>query len=81
MILFLPDSSKDEPALFKYIRFVVCKSTTKILSHLVSMMQENKDQSGPLVRQHLPENVLSKIPKEWNYIPQDPKLNETNKSM
>ncbi|KAK7164992.1 hypothetical protein R3I94_003391 [Phoxinus phoxinus] len=76
----LTDSSKDEPALFKYIRSIVCKSTNKVLSHLVSMMQENKDQSGPLVRQHLPENVLSKIPKEWNYIPQDPKLNETNKS-
>ncbi len=44
------------------------------------MMQAYKDQSAPMVGQHLPENVLSKIPKEWNYIPQDPKFNETSKS-
>ncbi|XP_048045124.1 uncharacterized protein KIAA0825 homolog [Megalobrama amblycephala] len=76
----LTDSSKEEPALFKYIRSIVCESTSKLLIHLVSMVQEYKDQSGPLVQQHLPGNVLSKIPKEWNYIPQDPKLNETNTS-
>ncbi|XP_016093785.1 uncharacterized protein KIAA0825 isoform X1 [Sinocyclocheilus grahami] len=76
----LADSSKEEPTLFKCIRSIVCESTTKLLIHLVSMMQACKDQSGPLVRQHIPENVLSKIPKEWNYIPQDPKFNETSKN-
>uniref|UniRef100_A0A9J8CNF2 KIAA0825 n=1 Tax=Cyprinus carpio carpio TaxID=630221 RepID=A0A9J8CNF2_CYPCA len=44
------------------------------------MMQACKDQSAALVRQHIPEHVLSKIPKEWNYIPQDPKFNETSKN-
>uniref|UniRef100_A0A671KD88 KIAA0825 n=1 Tax=Sinocyclocheilus anshuiensis TaxID=1608454 RepID=A0A671KD88_9TELE len=76
----LADSSKEEPVLFKYIRSIVCESTTKLLIHLVSMMQAYKDQTGPMVGQHLPENVLSKIPKEWNYIPQDPKFNETSKN-
>ncbi|XP_073696093.1 uncharacterized protein KIAA0825 homolog [Garra rufa] len=76
----LADSSKEEPALFKYIRSIVCESTTKLLIHLVRMMQACKDQSGPLVPQHLPETVLSKIPKEWNYIPQDPKFNESSKN-
>uniref|UniRef100_A0A9J8D6B6 Uncharacterized protein n=1 Tax=Cyprinus carpio carpio TaxID=630221 RepID=A0A9J8D6B6_CYPCA len=52
-------------------RSIVCESTTKLLIHLIGMMQAYKDQSGPMVGQHLPENVLSKIPKEWNYIPQD----------
>uniref|UniRef100_A0A9J7WVJ0 KIAA0825 n=1 Tax=Cyprinus carpio carpio TaxID=630221 RepID=A0A9J7WVJ0_CYPCA len=74
------DSSKDEPTLFKCIRSIVCESTTKLLIHLVSMMQACKDQSAALVRQHIPEHVLSKIPKEWNYIPQDPKFNETSKN-
>ncbi|RXN21214.1 putative protein KIAA0825-like [Labeo rohita] len=76
----LADSSKEEPALFKYIRSIVCESTTKLLIHLVSMMQACTDQSGPLVGKHLPENVLSKIPKEWNYIPKDPKFNEPSKN-
>ncbi|XP_059406133.1 uncharacterized protein KIAA0825 homolog [Carassius carassius] len=70
----------EELALLKCIRSIVCKSTTKLLIHLVGMMQAYKDQSGPMVGQHLPGNVLSKIPKEWNYIPQDPKFNETNKN-
>ncbi|KAL1274734.1 hypothetical protein QQF64_027548, partial [Cirrhinus molitorella] len=76
----LADSSKEEPALFKYIRSIVCESTTKLLIHLVSMMQACKDQSGALVQKQLPENVLSKIPKEWNYIPQDPKFSESSKN-
>ncbi|XP_043096745.1 uncharacterized protein KIAA0825 homolog isoform X2 [Puntigrus tetrazona] len=76
----LADSSKEEPSLFKNIRSIVCESTSKLLVHLVSMMQAYKDQSGPVVGQHLPENVLSKIPKEWNYIPQDDKFHETSQN-
>lgn len=76
-----PENSKEDPALFKYIKSIVCESTSKLQIHLVSMMHTCKDSSGPLARQQLPENILGKIPKEWNYITHDHKCNDTNKSM
>ncbi|XP_056314448.1 uncharacterized protein KIAA0825 homolog [Danio aesculapii] len=76
----LADTSKEDPALFKYIKSIICESTSKLQIQLVSMMQTCKDPSGPLVRQQLPESILGKIPKEWNYIAQDQKCDDTNKS-
>ncbi|XP_051539016.1 uncharacterized protein KIAA0825-like [Myxocyprinus asiaticus] len=75
----LTDSSKEELSLYKCIRSIVCGPTKKLLTHLVGMVQACKDHPRPLIRLHLPDNVLSKVPKEWNYTP-EPKFNETNKN-
>ncbi|TRY62485.1 hypothetical protein DNTS_026134 [Danionella cerebrum] len=76
----LADSSKEELVLFKCIRAIVFESTASLQIQLVKMMQSYKELPGVLLPQQLPENLLSKIPKEWNYIPQDPKINEFSKS-
>lgn len=51
---------------------IVAKSTNSLLVQLVSMVngwQATDEHSGTLFKQNVPESVLAKIPKEWNYTP------------
>lgn len=66
--------------LFECVRDVLCKPVSNLLGHLVSMMQACEERPGPLLRQNLPENVQAKIPKEWNYTPQEAKTKDSSKS-
>ncbi|XP_017546621.2 uncharacterized protein KIAA0825 homolog isoform X3 [Pygocentrus nattereri] len=76
----LADKAREAPALFKCIRTVMSKPISSLIGHLVSMIQTYEDLPGTLLRQDLPESVLAKIPKEWNYTPQDAKTKHISKS-
>ncbi|XP_053509961.1 uncharacterized protein KIAA0825 homolog isoform X2 [Ictalurus furcatus] len=75
----LADSAKVEPVLFKCLRDVICKPISSLLRHLVSMMQACEERPGPLLRQNLPESVQAKIPKEWNYTPEEATTKDSSK--
>lgn len=54
------------------VRAIVTKSTDSLLVHLVSMVtswQAREEPGGATFKQKVPESVLAKIPKEWNYTP------------
>ncbi|KAI5613259.1 hypothetical protein C0J50_11619 [Silurus asotus] len=75
----LADPAEGEPVIFKCIREVVCKPISSLLGHLVSMMQACEQHPSPLLRQNLPESVRAKIPKEWNYTPEEAKTKDSTK--
>ncbi|KAF7687307.1 uncharacterized protein KIAA0825 homolog [Silurus meridionalis] len=75
----LADPAEGEPVIFKCIREVVCKPISSLLGHLVSMMQACEQHPSPLLRQNLPESVRAKIPKEWNYTPEEAKTKDSSK--
>lgn len=62
------------------MRAVVTKSTNSLLTHLVSMVmgwQATEEPSGVSSKQNVPESILAKIPKEWNYTPLEAQGKET----
>ncbi|KAM8760635.1 uncharacterized protein KIAA0825 homolog isoform 2-T2 [Acanthopagrus schlegelii] len=66
----LADTTQTVPAVVSCVRAIVTKSTNSLLVHLVSMVmgwQATEEPSGALFKQNVPESVLAKIPKEWNY--------------
>lgn len=66
LVSFYPEPTHGVPALIGCVREVVTRSTTRLLTHLVSMVttwQAQKDQ----VRGPVPESVQVKIPSEWKY--------------
>ncbi|XP_047448436.1 uncharacterized protein KIAA0825 homolog isoform X2 [Mugil cephalus] len=68
----LADTTQSLPAVIGCIRGIFTKSTNSLLIHLVSMVlgwQATAETSGDLSKRNLPESVLAKIPKEWNYAP------------
>ncbi|KAG9261881.1 hypothetical protein AMEX_G25492 [Astyanax mexicanus] len=76
----LADTAKEAPALFRSIRAVISKPINSLIGHLVSMMQACEDLPGTLIRLELPESVLTKIPKEWNYASNEAKNKHTSKN-
>lgn len=61
------------------VQAIVTKSTNSLLVHLVSMVtswQATEEPSGALIKRNVPESVLVKIPKEWNYTPLEAKGKE-----
>ena len=81
----LSDTTQTVPAVVSCVRAIVTKSTNSLLVHLVSMVmgwQATEEPSGALFKQNVPESVLAKIPKEWNYTPLEAKGKEpATKSM
>ncbi|XP_028269180.1 uncharacterized protein KIAA0825 homolog isoform X2 [Parambassis ranga] len=72
----LADTSRTVPVVISGVRTIVTKSTNSILMHLVSMVlgwQATEQTHEVLFKHNVPESVLSKIPKEWNYTPLDAK--------
>lgn len=62
------------------VRAVVTKSINSLLVHLISMVtgwQATEELSGALFKRNVPENVLVKIPKDWNYPPVEARGKET----
>ncbi|KAA8592898.1 hypothetical protein FQN60_018353, partial [Etheostoma spectabile] len=76
----LADTTRAVPAVISCVRAIVTKATNSLLIHLVSMAmgwQATEEPSGVLFRQNVPESVLAKIPKEWNYTPLEARGKET----
>lgn len=75
----LSDTTQTVPAVVSCVRAIVTKSTNSLLVHLVSMVmgwQAAEEPSGALFKRNVPESVLAKIPKEWNYTPLEAKGKE-----
>ncbi|XP_026200084.1 uncharacterized protein KIAA0825 homolog isoform X2 [Anabas testudineus] len=76
----LADTTRTVPVVISCIRAIVTKSTNSLLVHLVSMVmgwQVTEELSGALFKRKVPERVLVKIPKEWNYIPLEARVKES----
>lgn len=74
--LFLSDTSRTVPVVISSVRTIIAKSTNSILVHVVSIVlgwQATEQTHEVLFKHNVPESVLSKIPKEWNYTPLDAK--------
>lgn len=74
---FYPEPTRGVPALIGCVREVVTRSTTRVLTHLVSMVttwQAKKDQ----VRGPVPESIQVKIPSEWKYPSLDAERKEAD---
>ncbi|XP_074494372.1 uncharacterized protein KIAA0825 homolog isoform X2 [Sebastes fasciatus] len=68
----LADTTRAVPVVISCVRAIVTKSTNSLLVHLVSMVmgwQTTEEPSGASFKQNVPESILAKIPKEWNYTP------------
>uniref|UniRef100_A0A668TTM9 KIAA0825 n=1 Tax=Oreochromis aureus TaxID=47969 RepID=A0A668TTM9_OREAU len=68
------------PVVVSCVRDIVTKSTNSLLLHLVSMVlgwQATEEPGAALFKHTVPENVLAKIPKDWNYTPLDVKGKDT----
>ncbi|XP_076010214.1 uncharacterized protein KIAA0825 homolog isoform X2 [Genypterus blacodes] len=66
----LADTTQTGPVVLSLVRAVVNKSTNGLLVHLIAMvvgLQSTEDSSGALFKGDVPECVLTKIPKEWNF--------------
>ncbi|XP_038125801.1 uncharacterized protein KIAA0825 homolog isoform X1 [Cyprinodon tularosa] len=66
----LADVTQATPVVINCVRDLVTKSTNSILVHLVSMVltwQGAEECKAPLFKRKVPESVLAKIPKDWNY--------------
>ncbi|KAK9522617.1 hypothetical protein VZT92_019067 [Zoarces viviparus] len=76
----LADTTQAVPVVISCVRSIVTKSSNSLLVHLVSMVvgwQTTEEPSGASFKQNVPESVLAKIPKEWNYTPLEAQGNET----
>ncbi|KAJ8380551.1 hypothetical protein SKAU_G00013290 [Synaphobranchus kaupii] len=78
--LAVPDSRQAEPAVLRCLRATVTESIVSIVGNIVAMVtswQVTEDHATPLSTQIVPESVLSKVPKEWNYTSQNPQGKES----
>ncbi|XP_071338749.1 uncharacterized protein KIAA0825 homolog isoform X2 [Trachinotus anak] len=76
----LADTTRTAPVVITCVRDVVTKSTNNLMVHLVSMVmgwQATEELSGALFKRSVPESVLAKTPKEWNYTPLEARGKET----
>ncbi|XP_049618135.1 uncharacterized protein KIAA0825 homolog isoform X1 [Syngnathus scovelli] len=76
----LADTTQKVPVVVDRIRLIVTKSTNTILAHLVTMVTdwhatEERSEASKIV----PESVLAKVPKSWNYVPVEVRAKETGK--
>uniref|UniRef100_A0A8C9XFQ5 Uncharacterized protein n=1 Tax=Sander lucioperca TaxID=283035 RepID=A0A8C9XFQ5_SANLU len=76
----MSDTTRAVPSVISCVRAIVTKATNSLLIHLVSMAmgwQATEEPSGASFKQNVPESVLAKIPKEWNYTPLEARGKET----
>ncbi|PWA19513.1 hypothetical protein CCH79_00006814 [Gambusia affinis] len=77
----LADTTHKAPVVIDCVRALVIKSANSILVHLVSMAvawpgMEDCNQAHQF-KQKVPESVLAKIPKDWNYTLPDGRGKDT----
>ncbi|CAJ1068534.1 uncharacterized protein KIAA0825 homolog isoform X4 [Xyrichtys novacula] len=76
----LADPNWPVPAVISCVRGMLNKSINSLLVHLVSMVmswQATEDPCAALLRQTVPESILGKIPKDWNYTALEGRGRET----
>ncbi|KAM7018093.1 uncharacterized protein KIAA0825 homolog [Tautogolabrus adspersus] len=76
----LADTTRAVPVVISCVRGIVNKSTNSLLVHLVSMVtswQATEEPIEALFKQNVPESILAKVPKEWNYTAQEARGKET----
>ncbi|KAM3867569.1 uncharacterized protein KIAA0825 homolog [Diretmus argenteus] len=76
----LADTTRTVPVVINCVRAMITKSIHSLLGHLVSMVmgwQATEEPSGALFKRDVPEHVLTKVPKEWNYTPLEPQGRDT----
>ncbi|XP_042276768.1 uncharacterized protein KIAA0825 homolog isoform X3 [Thunnus maccoyii] len=76
----LAETTRSVPVVISCVREIVTKSTNSLLVHLVSMVmgwQATEEPSGATFKQDVPESVLAKVPKEWNYTSLEARGKET----
>ncbi|XP_072922506.1 uncharacterized protein KIAA0825 homolog isoform X2 [Hemitrygon akajei] len=75
-------SVEDESVVPRCLHLFVSKAIKETLRHVISLlhMWQALENSGKCHKQVLPENLLSKIPKEWDYIPREFKRREYRKN-
>ncbi|XP_068461440.1 uncharacterized protein KIAA0825 homolog isoform X3 [Clinocottus analis] len=76
----LADTTQTVPVVISCVRTIVTKSTNSLLVHLVSMVmdwQTTEEPSGASFKPNVPESVMAKIPKEWNFTPLEARGKET----
>ncbi|XP_061673922.1 uncharacterized protein KIAA0825 homolog isoform X2 [Syngnathoides biaculeatus] len=77
------ETTQKVPVVVDCIRVIVTKSTNTILTHLVTMVtdwQAAEDTGRASWVRDVPENVLAKVPKCWNYTPLGVRRRETASS-
>lgn len=70
--LSFSEVSETVPVIIGCLRETVAKSASGLLVHLVSMViswQAKEEPSAAVMKWTVPESVLVKLPKEWNYNP------------
>uniref|UniRef100_A0A8C8E2F8 KIAA0825 n=1 Tax=Oryzias sinensis TaxID=183150 RepID=A0A8C8E2F8_9TELE len=70
------EKTQTVPVVIGCVRAIVATSIKSISAHLVSMVlvwQTTEGARESLFKRNLPESVLAKIPKEWNYTTLDVK--------
>ncbi|XP_077417736.1 uncharacterized protein KIAA0825 homolog isoform X1 [Vanacampus margaritifer] len=78
----LAETTQKVPVAVDCIRLIITKSTNILLTHLVTMVTEwqaTEEPSGASLVKVVPESVLAKVPKSWNYIPVDARGRESGK--
>ncbi|XP_020561665.1 uncharacterized protein KIAA0825 homolog isoform X3 [Oryzias latipes] len=70
------EKTRTVPVVIGCVRAIVATSIKSISAHLVSMVlvwQTTEGARESIFKRNLPESVLAKIPKEWNYTTLDVK--------
>ncbi|XP_019750172.1 uncharacterized protein KIAA0825 homolog [Hippocampus comes] len=78
----LPETMQEVPVVVDCIRVIVTKSTDTLLTHLVTMVtywQANEEPGAASSVRVVPESVLAKVPKSWNYRQVEARGRETGK--
>uniref|UniRef100_A0A3Q2YD50 Uncharacterized protein n=1 Tax=Hippocampus comes TaxID=109280 RepID=A0A3Q2YD50_HIPCM len=73
---------QEVPVVVDCIRVIVTKSTDTLLTHLVTMVtywQANEEPGAASSVRVVPESVLAKVPKSWNYRQVEARGRETGK--
>ncbi|XP_051786143.1 uncharacterized protein KIAA0825 homolog isoform X1 [Erpetoichthys calabaricus] len=79
----LSDVSQPELEVMSCLRMAVIRPITTVVNKLISMVHAWQDCENHGIYQHkqmVPEYLLSRIPKEWNYVPWEIKRKESGKS-
>uniref|UniRef100_A0A4W3JEI7 Uncharacterized protein n=1 Tax=Callorhinchus milii TaxID=7868 RepID=A0A4W3JEI7_CALMI len=83
MLLQLTAADTSEAAVLRSLKQFISKPMKKILKQVISLILVWQAVENPSIHHHkqiLPESLLNKIPKEWDYIPREIKRRESGKS-
>ncbi|XP_077456316.1 uncharacterized protein KIAA0825 homolog isoform X1 [Stigmatopora argus] len=70
----LAETKEEVPIVVELIRVIVTKSTNTIVTHLVTMVTDWQASEGTRC---VPESILTKVPKSWNYTPVEAEASST----